>query len=225
MTTIITRLYQDYPTADGVVQALMEKHFTPSMIDVICGGIDAPAALKEAKVPAASHAAFAQAIASGNALVVVRAPFGAATLARDALAETASIGVEGASESTYVAEDLDPAYRNASLLAGNPRLMSSGVFPSLRRGRSLIAQMFGEPLMGKQVNLEKSIWSNRYMANFPIRHLKTKRVNLQNSIWRNRYMANFPIPHLRDRKPDLETTIWRDRYMADFPIPHLVNKL
>ncbi|MEM9063605.1 MAG: hypothetical protein AAGD13_24365 [Pseudomonadota bacterium] len=204
MTTIITRLYEDEQTAHGVVQALRDHSFRDSMVDVITSSGDAQAAMSEAGVPEDAHDAYAQAIASGNALVAVRAPFGGAEKAYILMDKTPSVDMGGLAQTSYVAEDLALEYRSSSIIKGAPRLMSSPMFPSIRRGRSLLATMFGKPLMRKRLNIDNSIYrGTKYFANFPIPHLKKKKAKIDNAIYRGtKYFANFPIPHLVDLKRD-----------------------
>lgn len=108
MTTIITRLYPDLATAQGVVTALTANGHAPSSIDIITKGDGgAEARMEAARVPKASAAAYAPGIAKGRALVVVQAPFAPLGAARDAIKvvnRTASIDVGVANEDYYIRE-------------------------------------------------------------------------------------------------------------------------
>jgi hypothetical protein len=109
MTTIITRLYPDLATAQGVVAALQANGHAASTIDIITqsGDGDAAARMRGARVPAASAAAYGPGIAKGAALVVVRAPFAPMGAARDAMKvvnRTASIDVGLEDEDVYIRE-------------------------------------------------------------------------------------------------------------------------
>lgn len=203
MTTIITRLYKDEQTANGVAQTLLDNHFRSAMMDVITSPSDAHAAMTEASVPSGSQAAYAPGLEGGNSLLVVRAPFGAAEAANRVVDATDSVDVDLPRQSTYVATDMSAQYNN-SILKDHPRFMSSGMYPTLSRGRSTIAMLFGKPLKAKKVNLNSSLYrGTKYWANFPIAHLSNKPRNINNSIYRGtKFWANFPLPHLTSRERD-----------------------
>lgn len=108
MTTIITRLYPDLATAQGVVAALEANGHAPSTIDIItASGGSAEARMAAARVPKPSAAAYAPGIAKGAALVVVQAPFAPMGTARDAMKvvnRTQSIDVGIEDEDSYIRE-------------------------------------------------------------------------------------------------------------------------
>lgn len=110
MTTIITRLYPDLATAQGVVAALLANGHAPSTIDVITkGGDGAPEdRMLAARVPKASAAAYAPGIGKGAALLVVQAPFAPVGTARDAMKvvnRTPAINVGIENEDFYIREE------------------------------------------------------------------------------------------------------------------------
>lgn len=109
MTTIITRLYKDVATAQGVASALTSAGHDAGTIDVISrdGAQGAEACMIEARVPKASAAAYAPGIAKGAALLVVRAPFAPMGTARHAIRvvnKTPAISVGLADEEVYIRE-------------------------------------------------------------------------------------------------------------------------
>jgi hypothetical protein len=109
MTTIITRLYPDLATAQGVVAALKDAGHGDDTIDIIAKDGDGAAGhrMLAARVPAVSAEAYAQRVAKGAALVVVRAPFAPMGTARHAMRvvnRTASIDVGIADEDVYIRE-------------------------------------------------------------------------------------------------------------------------
>lgn len=87
MTTIITRLYQDLATAQGVVAALVAKGHDEATIEIITREGEGPAEdrMLRARVPASSAVAYADGIAAGRTLLVVRAPFAPMGTARSAI--------------------------------------------------------------------------------------------------------------------------------------------
>ena len=105
MTTIITRLYKDLATAQGVASDLTSAGHLAGNIAVISrdgAGTD-EARMLEARVPKASVAAYAPGIAKGAALLVVRAPFAPIGTARHVLAHThtSTRGFECETRRTY----------------------------------------------------------------------------------------------------------------------------
>jgi hypothetical protein len=109
MTTIITRLYKDVATAQGVASALTAAGHDAATVDVISrdGAGDAEARMIEARVPRASAAAYAPGVAKGAALLVVRAPFAPMGTARHAIRvvnKTPAIPVGLADEDVYIRE-------------------------------------------------------------------------------------------------------------------------
>ena len=109
MTTIITRLYKDMATAQGVATELTSAGHVAGNIDVISrdGAGTAEARMLEARVPKASAAAYAPGVAKGAALLVVRAPFAPMGTARHAIRvvnRTPAINVGLEDEDVYIRE-------------------------------------------------------------------------------------------------------------------------
>jgi len=111
MTTIISRLYKTETTAKRIVSALQEAGIRESDVSLVAvakateEGAPAPSASGDVAatgVAPEAVSAYAPKVEGGNALVVVRAPFGMATKARGVLdsAPTVSAGLER--EEAYV---------------------------------------------------------------------------------------------------------------------------
>ena len=206
MTTIITRVYATEDAAAAVSQQLLENKFQASMLTTITKGADAHDAMHAAGVPKGAREAYAECLENGNAVLVVRAPFGGAQLGRQICDAHDPIDAGVSKPDDYVSTDMPAEYQN-SILKDHPRFMSSGMYPSLSRGRSMIATMFGKPLRRGNRNLNTSLYrGTKFWANFPVPHLSHKPRNINNSIYRGtKYWANFPIPHLvkSERDPSL----------------------
>ncbi|MEL7468890.1 MAG: hypothetical protein AAFN27_10580 [Pseudomonadota bacterium] len=227
MTTIITRLYDNEQTAHGVAQALRDHSFRDTMMDVISSSSDIDAAMAAARVPAGARSAYGEGIKSGKALMVVRAPFGGAERAHILMDQTPSVDMGDLKQSAYEPGEVSNKYRSSSIIKGSPRLMSSPTHASIQRGRPLLAQLWGKPLMKKRVNLDNALYrGTKYFANFPIPHLKKRSTNIERTLYRGtKYFANFPIPHLTKRVTTIESCVFRGtKYFANFPIPHLANR-
>lgn len=109
MTTIITRLYPDLATAQGVASALTSAGHLAANIDVISRDGDgaAEARMTEARVPKASVAAYAPRVAKGAVLLVIQAPFAPMGTARHAIKvvnRTPAIDVGLEDEDVYIRE-------------------------------------------------------------------------------------------------------------------------
>jgi hypothetical protein len=129
MTTIITRLYKDLATAQGVASALAAAGHDAGTIDVISrDGADIPEArMLEARVPKASVAAYAPGVVKGAALLVVRAPFAPMGTARHAIRvvnRTPAINVGLADEDVYIREQ-PKLEKEGKLLHGTVFYMSN----------------------------------------------------------------------------------------------------
>ncbi len=129
MTTIITRLYADQAAARAVVNTLLQKGQDEDTIEVITldslGG--AGAAMKAARVPAASAAAYSRAMSGREALLVVAAPFNPIGTAREAIKvvnKSPAINVGLANEDFYLREDVR-AENSGSVLTSHPLIMSN----------------------------------------------------------------------------------------------------
>jgi hypothetical protein len=109
MTTIITRLYPNLATAQGVVAELQASGHAVSTVDIITKGGDGSPEdrMISARVPKASAAAYAPGIGKGAALVVVQAPFAPIGTARHAMLvvnRTPSMDVGVDDEDVYIRE-------------------------------------------------------------------------------------------------------------------------
>jgi hypothetical protein len=129
MTTIITRLYKDMATAQGVAAELKAAGHDAGTIDVIAKDGEGSAAerMAKARVPAASAAAYGPGIGKGNALLVVQAPFAPIGTARHAMRvvnRTAAIDMGVADEDHYIREQAR-ADKSGMILQGTVFYMSN----------------------------------------------------------------------------------------------------
>jgi hypothetical protein len=217
MTTIITRLYRDEQTANGVAQALLDHHFRPKMLDVIVRGGDTNSEMSEARVPKRAAEGYSQGISGGNALLVVRAPFGAAEKAGIIVDKTESM----AGDSTYVAAT---SQRNAkdSLLSNHPHIMSSPEFPPIYPTTQFFAKFpIAHLIPGHKFQagfpIAHLVPGHRFFAKFPFAHL----------IPGHKHQANFPIGllvpgHKKQAGFPFGHLVPGHKFMAKFPFAHLV---
>ena len=128
MTTIITRLYSDLAAAQTVAAALAKDGHEADSIHIITDGAEAgKAAMKAARVSPVAAAAYAKAMTSGQALLVVQAPFNPVGMARSAMKVVGlhpSVDVGLADENGYIRE-VAMTRVSDNLLTKHPLLMSN----------------------------------------------------------------------------------------------------
>jgi len=215
MTTIITRLYQDEQTANGVAQSLLDHHFRSKMFDVIVSGDDASAQMAEARVPKGVAEGYAQGIAGGNALLVVRAPFGGAEKAGILVDKADSI----TGDSTYVASEVKRPLGNY-ILKDHPHIMTSPEFPALQTrfwAKFPIAHLIPGHKFQAKFPFGHIVPGHRFMAKFPFAHL----------IPGHKFQAKFPFGHLIpghkfQAKFPFGHIVPGHKFMAKFPFAHIV---
>ena len=180
MTTIITRLYPNTMAAHAVADALMAGGHQASYIEII----DSPstAAMKAARVSDTAATAYANAMTSGQALLVVRAPFspiGAAGTAKAVVGNYDSVDAGLANEDNYVRE-VARADRFQSIMSDHPRFFSQDMDPGRCRTRTTVFLAFGAKLLAPYMSRRSAISGGAYMSTkfWPMRLVsanKTKR--------------------------------------------------
>ena len=150
MTTVITRLYADEEAAGATARRLGWEGLPARALQVIsASGMtrDAIAAkMTKAGVHETAVPAYAERVAAGNALLVVRAtykPLGAARIVREVTARTKTIDVGGVVDDHYVS---DPPDHAPSVLKDHPRLLSLDLDAGEYKGGPISAEL-GIPLL------------------------------------------------------------------------------
>jgi hypothetical protein len=164
MTTIITRLYADQAAARAVASTLLQKGQDEDTIEFITrdsvGGPEA--AMKAARVPAASAVVYARAMSGHEALLVVAAPFNPMGAAREAIQvvnKSPAINVGLADEDVYIRET--PAVeKSGNVLTSHPLIMSN---PHSRPSHSHI--LGSNPIMASKPRTS-AIRGGAYMSRF-----------------------------------------------------------
>ena len=201
MTTIITRMYSDEAAANAVADGLREQNFPDVLFDVIAGGADAAGRMATAQVAEAEAATYGLMIDSGNALVVVRAPFtpfGAARTAMDVMDAGNPMEVEVENANRYAGGDIDEIYKELSIKHG----YWANLIPHISHR---------EP--SKEMTIQHGYWGRL------IPHI-SKRTPPSHTI-QHRYWGKL-IPHISKRKPSRSMTI-SHRYWGRL-IPHIIRK-
>ena len=161
MTTIITRLYETKTTGAEVVAALRAAKYSTRDLDLIDVADQAEgardrdsveAAIRKAGVHRKAAAAYADHVAAGKALLVVRAPFTRAQEALSVLSDFNSLDVGVESTEVYSCEsDVSDAWfkwprPSPSLIITDDKLLTGGLMPPAKtRSATPFSSMFAMP--------------------------------------------------------------------------------
>jgi hypothetical protein len=150
MTTVITRLYDNEETASATARRLNREGLPRHALQVITAkGLsreEIAERMKRASVHDSALTTYADHVAAGNALLVVRAtykPLGAARITRDITARTPVKTVGGVVDDHYLPDGPDHA---PSVLKDHPRLLSLDLEPGEYKGGPISAEV-GIPLL------------------------------------------------------------------------------
>ena len=169
MTTVITRLYADAATAERIAEQLRWQGFPSSALRVISGkGTHTRTAkerLLDVHVPDGAADTYAKKVEGGNAVLVVLAtyrPLGAARIAREALANSATIPSGVKDEETYVKET--PKTEAPKILKEHPLFLTMKRHPGDYRPGTVSSEI-GIPLLSPRRPKSDSVMSGgRYMS-------------------------------------------------------------
>ena len=217
------RIMDFYTKADGLADKLIASHVNP----------DAARAYQER-------------MASGGAVLLVRAgykPLGVARTTREVTARMGAADMGALVQETFVR---DVPNLTLNVMTGHPHFLTRPRDPdsttfhmadwpialiSRRKPfRGSVIEPHGHmanwpiPLISRRKPYTASIFHrHKRMASFPI-GLISKREPFIGSIFpRHARMAAFPIPLISRRKPYTGTLIGRHPRMANWPFPHLIN--
>ncbi|MHB2165568.1 hypothetical protein [Alsobacter sp. R-9] len=152
MTTIITRYYGALEQADAAMAQLEEEGLARVHMDRFVAVEGVADAIVTAGVNPSSAGAFAERLAQGGALVVVRAPFGQALWASDILDAHGPIdaGVENVNLYVESTPSHPQRYNNylPVLLDSDALILSGPSFPAIAKSWSF-SGMLGLPMLSK----------------------------------------------------------------------------
>lgn len=150
MTTIISRLYRSADTAHAAEAALRAAGHDAATIRIVPAEGDDPAArLAAAGVGATSAAAYGRAMAAGQAVLVVRAPFTPFGRARSAMQVADGFGpleVAGVNANQHVPDQPDPRIFHPAITR-HAHVMTTDMPPFIARRRGTVSSAFGLPLL------------------------------------------------------------------------------
>ena len=247
MTKIITRYFDSVDQARSVTQELVNmQQFSPKILDLYEGTEGLVEALTAAHVDAATAQAYQDRLASGGAVLLVRAGYKPLNVARTTREVTAAMGAADMGdlvEEVYVKDDVR---RPSSILRDHPLIltkrrspgstnyyMANWPIPLVIRRKPFtrrVGRVMGPwtgypfPLLSDRKPFTGSIFSRHArMANWPIPLISRRKPFTGSIIGRHARMANFPIPLISRRKLYSGTLIGRHTRMANWPFPLLMN--
>lgn len=247
MTQVITRYFESAKRARMAKRDLVFIHdFSPRIIDLFDSPDGAAEHLSKQGVDAATVAAYTERLASGGAVILVRAgfrPLGVAQTTRDALAALHPADMGDLVEEVRVKDDPTPpsVYRDHPLVMTRMREpgqttyhMANWPIPLISRRKpwtgSLLPDQHGRmadmilPLTNRN---KPYTWSmlepHQRMANWPIGLISKRKPFDGFAFPRHARMANMFLPLISKRKPYTGSILEPHARMANWPFPHLIN--
>ncbi|WP_299685398.1 PucR family transcriptional regulator [uncultured Tateyamaria sp.] len=247
MTKVITRYFDNAEAARKARKELLYiKRLNRRIVHLFEAETGSADALEAAGVASATAKAYADRLAKGGAVLLVRAghkPLSVAQTSRDVMADmgAADLGdlVEEVEYKDKVERGLN-VLRDHPLMLSRPRdpeatnfYMADWPIPLINRKKPFTMAVFPPharmanwpiPLINRRKPYTKSIFSRHArMANFPIPLISKRTPKDKFAFPRHARMADFPIPLISRRKPYTGTMIGRHTRMANWPFPHLIN--
>ena len=247
MTQVITRYFA---SADRARMAKKDLVFindvSPRIIDLYEDADTAAAHLLKDGVDPATIAAYKDELASGGAVVLVRAgfrPLGVAQTAREVLGALGPVDMGDLVEEVRIKDPAKPpsVYTDHRLVMTRMRepgqtsyYMANWPIPLISRRKpytgSLLQDQHGrmaDVFWPLTVRVKPYSWSlfedHQRMANWPIGLISKRKPFDGFAFPRHARMANMILPLLSKRKPYTGSIIDRHARMANWPFPHLIN--
>jgi hypothetical protein len=169
MTTIISRLYADPAVAAEVAGRLAAAGFPAQTYDLLAADSDLaglPGRITAARVRARAAATYADRLASGGAMIVVRAPFspiGAARQAMEIVDQAASVDICRAVQNDYQSEQPDGRLF-LSVLTDHPRFLSQDLRPGYSSAYGPVTELFGMRILSRRKPRTSAIAGGGFMS-------------------------------------------------------------
>ena len=165
MTTIISRVYADKATAEGVVAKLREAGHPEANIDMISAGdADMAESLAKSRVGDTAAAVYTDMLKGKASMVVVRClltPFGAARNAMSIVDGAESLPADLPSQNRYVREQPQTG-RFLSVMTDHPLMLTSKY--ELRRERHRMSDVMSWRLLSPSRPRTSAISGGRFMS-------------------------------------------------------------
>lgn len=194
MTQVITRLFADAEGAQSAYDRLRFKGVPAREMDVITAGDEATAEMEAARVHPSAMDGYGKGLASGGAVLVVRAtyrPLGAAKLTRDILAKRDTIDVPGVEDDFFAPT---PIEKRLSILTEHPHILTVDGIP---QPRGNITGQFGMKMLTGRKPKDNLMAHDKRMSRmfWPMPLLSTKqRKSSVYSGGRHMSQAFWPMP-------------------------------
>ncbi len=221
MTTIITRLYADEKSANAAADRLWRERIPRRALQVVAAESgesksDLKERLKSAKVHSSALTAYADKIASGNAVLVARTtykPLGAAKIAREMMAKDATISVPKITNEYFEADGPDHA---PSILKGHPRFLTLASAAGEGHGDP-VSKSLGLPLLSARKSRDSAWRGGGYASKafWPMK-LVSKNRKSSSAMRGGGYMSRvfWPMPLLSRSKRRLSVIRGGDHPMS-----------
>ncbi|MEM7753452.1 MAG: PucR family transcriptional regulator [Pseudomonadota bacterium] len=246
MTQVITRYFESAARARMAKKDLIFiSDFSPRIIDLY-EGADAAEHMAKNNVDPATITAYAEKLAHGGAVILVRAgfrPLGVAQTTRDMLDALSPADMGDLVEEVRVKDDPTPpsVYTDHRLVMTRIRepgdtnfYMANWPIPLISRRKpytgSLLADQHGrmaDVFWPLTIRNDPYTWmlfdEHARMADWPIGLISKRKPFDGFAFPRHSRMANFILPLLSKRKPYTGSIIAKHARMANWPFPHLIN--
>ena len=246
MTQVITRYFESAARARMAKKDLIFiSDFSPRIIDLY-EGADAAEHMAKNNVDPATITAYAEKLAHGGAVILVRAgfrPLGVAQTTRDMLDALSPADMGDLVEEVRVKDDPTPpsVYTDHRLVMTRIRepgdtnfYMANWPIPLISRRKpytgSLLADQHGrmaDVFWPLTIRNDPYTWmlfdEHARMADWPIGLISKRKPFDGFAFPRHSRMANFILPLLSQRKPYTGSIIAKHARMANWPFPHLIN--
>ncbi|NOD91926.1 hypothetical protein GS636_03905 [Ruegeria sp. HKCCD4884] len=170
MTTVISRIYADETTAEGVRTALREAGHPDANIDVFKGAARGLAGkIHAARVAKDTAAVYAKMLKEdGATLIVMRAPFtpfGAARNAMKIMDSVQSVPAKVETETQYVRDEPDmDLFIGQKILRDHPRFLTPDMNPYANANRGLVSRAMHWKLLTKHRTKRSAMSGTRFMS-------------------------------------------------------------
>lgn len=246
MTKIITRYFDSPDQAKAVADALLDAGFPTNILSTFATADGLKDILLNANVDAVAAEAYEERVASGGAVVLVKAgyrPLGVAQTARKIMAEMGAVSLGNLTEEVFIQ---DKPGHIPSVYEDHPLFMTRRRDPD---DTNFHMANWPLPLISKRKPYSDSVIPRHgRMADWPIRltvrfkprdeFAFPRHARMANIIFpltirrkpsdrflfpRHARMADAILPLTNRRKPYTGSLIPRHQRMANWPFPHLIN--
>ena len=247
MTQVITRYFENADQARATkFELVSRRQLSARIVELYTQAEGLEDALGAAKVMPETTAAYKKRLASGGAVLLVRAGFKPLNVARTTREVTAAMGAADMGDLIEEVSVKEPPKAMMSVLVDHPYMltkprdpdsdnyhMADWPIPLISRRPPITASLFPRharmanfpiPLLLDREPYTKSIFPpHARMANFPL-PLISRRKPFTGSIFPpHARMANFPLPLISRRTPRNRSIFPRHQRMATVPFPLLIN--